>query len=71
MDKFKMLIKLPRSASTCLSGYNASLTSREAGDLGGQMVKKMRPVRTVKFKRQNRIATGHIQTVAYITSIIL
>jgi len=35
MDKFKMLF-CPRSVLTPLSGYNASLSSREAGDLGGR-----------------------------------
>ena len=69
MDKFKMLIKLLRSASTCLSGYNASLTSREAGDLGGQMVKKICPIRTTKFDRHSRISVGHVQTVQYIAAI--
>ena len=32
MDKFKMDLK---------QGYNGDLTSREAGSVGGQMVKKM------------------------------
>lgn len=51
------------------NGYNGHLTSREAGSVGGQMVKKMTPVRTAKYERQNRIATGHVQTVQYIASI--
>ena len=40
MDRFKMLIKQIRSASTCGGTYNASLTSREAGSVGSQLVKK-------------------------------
>ena len=48
------------------NGYNGDLTSREAGSVGGQMVKKMCPVRSVRFDRNNRIAPGHVQTVEYI-----
>ena len=47
-------------------GYNGDLTSREAGSVGGQMVKKMWPVRTKKYEREIRIAMGHLQTVQYI-----
>ena len=51
------------------NGYNGDLTSREAGSIGGQMVKKMTPVRTAKYDRHNRIAPGHVQTVEYLASI--
>ena len=51
------------------NGYNGHLTSREAGSVGGQMVKKMTPIRTMSFERQNRIAIGHIQKVQYIVEI--
>ena len=51
------------------NGYNGHLTSREAGSVGGQMVKKMCPVRTAKFERQSRTAVGHVQTVEYIASM--
>ena len=51
------------------NGYNGDLTSREAGSVGGQMVKKMEPVRTMKFVRNNRNAMGHIQTVHYIATV--
>ena len=50
-------------------GYNGDLTSREAGSVGGQMVKKMCSVRSAKYDRQNRIAMGHVQTVQYIAAI--
>ena len=43
--------------------------AREAGSVGGPMVKKMCPVRTAKYERHNRIAPGHVQTVQYIASI--
>ena len=50
-------------------GYNGNLTSREAGSVGGQMVKNMTPVRTMKFDRHNRISMGHKITVRYAFSL--
>ena len=50
-------------------GYNGDLTSREAGSIGGQMVKKMCPVRSAKFERQSRTAVGHVQRVEYIAAL--
>ena len=52
-------------------GYNGDLTSREAGSVGGQMVKKMRPVRTMNYKRADRTAPGHEQDIHYIASLAL
>ena len=52
-------------------GYNGDLTSREAGSVGGQMVKKMRAVRHARFDRQSRTAVGHCQRVEYIASMTL
>ena len=51
------------------SGNNGRLTSREAGFVGGQMVKKMCPKRTAKIKRQSRTVMGYMQTVAYIATV--
>ena len=51
------------------NGYNGDLTSREAGSIGGQMVKKMCPIRIAKYERQSRTAVGHVQTVEYIASM--
>lgn len=68
MDKFKM--EAASEVGVDLKeGYNGHLTSREAGSVGGQMVKKMIPVRTVSYKRADRTAPGHIQTVEYIASV--
>ena len=50
-------------------GYNGDLTSREAGSIGGQMVKKMLPIRTLTFHRTNRIAQGHQVTIQYAAHI--
>jgi hypothetical protein len=46
-------------------GYNGDLTSKQAGSVGGQMVKKMNPVRTMKFERSSRISKGHKTEVTY------
>ena len=50
-------------------GYNADLTSREAGSVGGQMVKKMNTVRTANYTRKDRTAMGHEIEVRYIAAI--
>ena len=69
MDRFKM--QAAQEVGVNLqNGYNGHLTSREAGSVGGQMVKNNCPTRTMKFTRHNRIVTGHIQTVQYIAGII-
>ena len=52
-------------------GYNGDLTSKQAGSVGGQMVKKNCPIRTARFDRHNRIAPGYVQTVQYIAAITI
>ena len=47
-------------------GYNGDLTSKQAGSVGGQMVKNMTPMRTMSFERQNRIVKGHKKAVNYL-----
>ena len=51
-------------------GYNGDLTSKQAGSVGGQMVKKMSTVRTLSFARTDRTAAGHQVTVCYIAGIV-
>ena len=70
MDRFKMQAA-QEVGGNLTNGYNGHLTSREAGSVGGQMVKTMCPERTAKYDRQNRIAMGHMQTVQYIVSITI
>ena len=70
MDRFKMQAAQEVGVNLT-NGYNGHLTSREAGSVGGQMVKKMCPVRTMKYERYNRIAMGHAQTVQYIAGLSL
>ena len=52
-------------------GYNGDLTSREAGSVGGQMVKKMCTVRTANYTRADRTAIGHEIKVRYIATITI
>lgn len=64
MERFKM-----ESASevgvNLKQGYNGDITARQAGSVGGQMVKKMRPKQTAGYIRENRTAVGHSQRVEY------
>ena len=68
MDKFKMEAASEVGVNL-KNGYNGDLTSREAGSVGGQMVKKMCPIRTARFKRADRTALGHEVEVRYIAII--
>ena len=52
-------------------GYNGDLTSREAGSVGGQMVKHICPVRTVVINRANRNVDKHIIPITYQYSLVL
>ena len=52
-------------------GYNGHLTSREAGSVGGQMVKKMSTARTANYTRADRTAIGHEIKVRYIATITI
>ena len=70
MEQFKM--QAAQEVGVNLqNGYNGHLTSREAGSVGGQMVKNVCPVRTVNCIRNNRISAGHTQTVEYIAAITI
>ncbi|WP_347072532.1 alpha/beta-type small acid-soluble spore protein [Intestinimonas butyriciproducens] len=68
LNKFKM--EAAQEVGVNLKqGYNGDLTSREAGSVGGQMVKKMGTVRTTKYIRADRTAMGHEIEVRYIAGI--
>ena len=56
---------------TLNQGYNGDLTSKQAGSIGGQMVKKMIPARTSIFTRKSRILPEHKSSYSYIYSISL
>ena len=68
MEQFKM--EAANEVGVNLSnGYNGELTSREAGSVGGQMVKNVTTVRTVKIQRSSRTAEGHCMMLTYKASI--
>ena len=73
MDRFKM--EAANEVGVNLKqGYNGDISSRQAGSIGGQMVKNVWPVRLTKnavIERENRIADGHRQTVKYIAGIAI
>ena len=68
MDKFKMEAASEVGVNL-KEGYNGDLTSREAGSVGGQMVKKMTPVRTANYERADRTAPGHVQRICYTATV--
>ena len=70
MDKFKMEAASEVGVNL-KEGYNGDISAREAGSVGGQMVKKMRPVRMMKFERADRTAAGHQITVTYLYQLRL
>ena len=70
MDQFKMEAASEVGVNL-KNGYNGHLTSREAGSVGGQMVKNVCPIRTASFKRADRTALGHEVEVRYIAGITM
>ena len=70
MDKFKMEAAAEVGVNL-KEGYNGDLSSREAGSVGGQMVKKMSTARTANYTRADRTAIGHEVKVRYIASITI
>lgn len=49
----------------------ASYRSLICSAIGGDMYKKMRPIRTMNYKRADRTAPGHTQDIHYIASLAL
>lgn len=70
MEKFKM--EAANEVGVNLkNGYNGDITARQAGSVGGQMVKKMSTIRTMRFIRSDRTALAHMQEIKYIASIVV
>ena len=70
MNKFKMEAASEVGVNL-KNGYNGHLTSREAGSVGGQMVKKMSTIRTMSFVRPDRTKLGHAVEARYIAGITM
>ena len=70
MNKFKM--EAANEVGVNLKqGYNGDLTSKQAGSVGGQMVKKMKPIRTMRVSRTDRTAIGHQFLATYQAALCL
>ena len=70
MEQFKM--QAAQEVGVNLqNGYNGHLTSREAGSVGGQMVKNGTPERTKFFVRKSRINTGFTERIWYIFRLVI
>ncbi len=70
MDRFKMEAASEVGVNL-KQGYNGDLTSRQAGSVGGQMVKNMCPIRTLRFRRNDRNAMGHQTPITYIATLVI
>ena len=70
MNKFKMEAASEVGVNL-KQGYNGDLTSRQAGSIGGQMVKKICPELNAKYTRENRASYVREVEVRYIVSIVL
>ena len=70
MDKFKM--EAANEVGVNLKdGYNGDISARDAGSVGGQMVKKMSTIRRASYTRADRTAPGHEVEVKYIAAIAI
>ena len=70
MEQFKMQAAQEVGVNLT-NGYNGHLTSREAGSVGGQMVKNTLPGRTKFYVRNNRIKEGHCTEIRYIIRLAI
>ena len=70
MDRFKMEAATEVGVNL-KDGYNGDITSKQAGSIGGQMVKKMSTIRRASYKRADRTAPGHEVEVKYIAAIAI
>ena len=68
MDRFKMEAATEVGVNL-KDGYNGDITSKQAESIGGQMVKKMCPIRSASYMRPDRTAPGHEVEIRYIAGI--
>ncbi len=68
MERFKMEAASEVGVNL-KNGYNGDLTSKQAGSVGGQMVKKICPERTASYDRNYRWLDGHIKTISYTYTV--
>ena len=71
LDKFKMEAANEVGVNF-KKGYNGDISARDAGSVGGQMVKNVLTVRLLKnvqFMRENRVVNGRKTVVKYIVGV--
>ena len=71
LDKFKMEAASEVGVNL-KQGYNGDISARQAGSVGGQMVKNVCPARLLKnvqFMRENRVVNGRKTVVKYIVGV--
>ena len=71
MDRFKMEAAGEVGVSLKL-GYNGYISAKQAGSIGGQMVKNVCPARLLKnvqFSSENRVVNGRKTVVKYIVGV--
>ena len=54
---------------TLKQGYNGDIAAKDAGHIGGNMVKKICPIRTALYARTCITAAGRKVMVRYVVSI--
>ena len=70
MDKFKYEVANELGVNL-KQGYNGDLTAKENGSVGGMMVNKIWPERTMSFQRNYRWLKGHLKSIGYKYNIII
>ncbi len=73
MDRFKMEAAGEVGVSL-KQGYNGDISAKQAGSIGGQMVKNVwptRPPKACEYIRENRIVAGHKATVRYLARVVV
>ena len=71
MDRFKMEAAGEVGVSL-KQGYNGDISAKQAGSIGGQMVKNVCPARlvgNVQFMWENRVVNGRKMKVKYIVGV--
>ena len=71
MDRFKMEAAGEVGVSL-KQGYNGDISAKQAGSIGGQMVKNICPARLLKnvqFSREIRVVNGRKIVVKYIVGV--
>ena len=71
MDRF-MMEAAGEVGVSLKQGYNGDISAKQAGSIGGQVVKNVCParlLRNVQFMRENRVVNGRKTVVKYIVGV--